>query len=65
FRWSQIFDAGKFTAKTTVMKARQSGNSVTSPFAPAPIEEVTAAIREARPAAVFAPHVETSAGMIF
>jgi len=64
FRWSQIFDAGKFTAKTTVMKARQSGNSVTSPFAPAPIEEVTAAIREARPAAVFAPHVETSAGMI-
>ena len=64
FRWSQIFDAGKFTAKTTVMKARQSGNSVTSPFAPAPIEEVTAAIREARPAAVFAPHVETSEGMI-
>jgi aspartate aminotransferase-like enzyme len=64
FRWSQIFDAGKFTAKTTVFKARQAGNSVTSPFAPAPIEEVTAAIRETRPDAVFAPHVETSAGMI-
>jgi aspartate aminotransferase-like enzyme len=64
FRWSQIFDAGKFTAATTVLKARQTGNGVTSPFAPAPIDEVVAAIRTARPDAVFAPHVETSAGMI-
>ncbi len=64
FRWSQIFDAGKFTAETTVIKARQTGNGVTSPFAPAPIADVVAAIHAARPDAVFAPHVETSAGMI-
>jgi aspartate aminotransferase-like enzyme len=64
YRWSQIFEAGKFTAKTTVMKARQSGNDTRAPFAPAPIEDVTAAIREAKPDVVFAPHVETSAGII-
>ncbi|SIT75603.1 aspartate aminotransferase [Yoonia rosea] len=64
YRWSQIFEAGKFTAKTTVMKARQAGNDTRAPFAPAPIEDVTAAIRDARPDVVFAPHVETSAGII-
>ena len=64
FRWSQIFDAGDFTAKTTVLKARQAGNDTRAPFAPAPIEEVTQAIRDAKPDVVFAPHVETSAGII-
>ena len=64
YRWSQIFDAGKFTRETTVFKARQTGNGVTAPFAPAPIEDVTAAIRDAKPDVVFAPHVETSAGLI-
>jgi aspartate aminotransferase-like enzyme len=64
YRWSQIFEAGDFAAKTTVFKARQTGNGAQSPFAPAPIEEVTAAIREAKPDVVFAPHVETSAGLI-
>jgi len=46
------------------MKARQSGNESRAPFAPAPIEDVTAAIRDAKPDVVFAPHVETSAGII-
>jgi len=64
FRWTQIFDAGQFTSDTTVCMARQTGNGTTAPFAPAPIEEVTAKIREAKPDAVFAPHVETSAGII-
>ncbi len=64
YRWSQIFEAGDFTSQTTVFKARQTGNDARAPFAPAPIEEVTAAIREARPDVVFAPHVETSAGLI-
>ncbi|MET4128157.1 aminotransferase class V-fold PLP-dependent enzyme [Roseovarius sp. MBR-6] len=64
FRWSQIFDAGQFTADTTVCMARQTGNGATTPFAPAPIEEVVAKIREVRPDVVFAPHVETSAGLI-
>ncbi|MDZ7708718.1 MAG: aminotransferase class V-fold PLP-dependent enzyme [Roseovarius sp.] len=64
YRWSQIFDAGQFTSETTVCMARQTGNGATTPFAPAPIDEVTAKIREARPDVVFAPHVETSAGLI-
>lgn len=64
YRWSQIFDAGDFAAETTVFKARQTGNGITEPFAPAPIEEVVAAIQEAKPDVVFAPHVETSAGLI-
>jgi aspartate aminotransferase-like enzyme len=64
FRWSQIFETGDFTAQTTVFKARQTGNGDQSPFAPAPIEEVTQAIRDAKPNVVFAPHVETSAGLI-
>ncbi len=64
YRWSQIFDAGRFAREVTVAMARQTGNGPRSPFAPAPIAEVTANIRETRPDAVFAPHVETSAGMI-
>lgn len=64
YRWSQIFDAGRFAEDITVFKARQSGNGEQAPFAPAPIDEVTAAIREAKPDVVFAPHVETSAGLI-
>ncbi len=64
YRWSQIFDAGDFTAQTTVMKARQAGNDTRAPFAPAPIAEVVAAIHAAKPDVVFAPHVETSAGII-
>jgi aspartate aminotransferase-like enzyme len=64
FRWSQILDAGGFAAETTVMMARPAGNEPKAPFAPAPVDEVVARIREARPDVVFAPHVETAAGMI-
>lgn len=64
YRWSQIFEAGGLTANSTVMKARQSGNATASPFAPAPIDEVVAEIRSSKPDVVFAPHVETAAGVI-
>ncbi len=64
YRWSQIIETGGLTAKATVMKARQQGNSDVSPFAPAAIEDVVAAIRDEKPQVVFAPHVETSAGVI-
>ena len=64
YRWSQIIESAELTAEASVLKARQSGNSATSPFAPAPIEEVVASIRDQRPDVVFAPHVETSAGVI-
>ena len=64
YRWSQIFESGGFTKSATVLKARPTGNAIGSPFAPAPIEEVVATIREQKPQIVFAPHVETSAGVI-
>lgn len=64
YRWSQIFETGGLTANTTVLKARQTGNDTPSPFAPAPIEDVVATIKAQKPNVVFAPHVETSAGVI-
>jgi len=64
FRWSQILDMGALAAGTTVLKARQSGAGAQVPFSPAPLDEVIATIREQRPAVVFAPHVETSSGML-
>ncbi|MGV6805912.1 MAG: aminotransferase class V-fold PLP-dependent enzyme [Ruegeria sp.] len=64
YRWSQIIESGSLTASATVLKARQTGNAGTSPFAPAPIDEVVETIRSQRPDVVFAPHVETSAGVI-
>lgn len=64
YRWSQIFEAGGFAREVSVVMARQTGNDARAPYAPPPIEEVVARIRETRPEAVFAPHVETSAGII-
>ena len=64
FRWTQIFEAGGFAEEVTVVMARQTGNDPRAPYAPPPVEEVVAKIREMRPEAVFAPHVETSAGII-
>ena len=64
YRWTQIFDMGSIPSESTVLKARRTGPGKQAPFAPAPIEEVVAAIRTQRPDVVFAPHVETSAGMI-
>jgi aspartate aminotransferase-like enzyme len=64
YRWTQIFDMGSIPASTTVLKARQASKGAQEPWAPAPIAEVQAAIAKEKPALVFAPHVETSAGMI-
>ena len=64
YRWSQIMETGGLTSEATVMKARRTGNAAQSPFAPAPIEDVVAVIRDQKPEIVFAPHVETAAGVI-
>jgi aspartate aminotransferase-like enzyme len=64
YRWTQIFDMGNIPASHTVMKARQASKGAQEPWAPAPIAEVQAAIAKEKPALVFAPHVETSAGMM-
>jgi aspartate aminotransferase-like enzyme len=46
------------------MKARRIADGVQAAWAPAPIDEVKAAIAAEKPALVFAPHVETAAGMM-
>jgi aspartate aminotransferase-like enzyme len=64
YRWSQIFEMGSIPSESRVLKARRIGTGSQAPFAPVPIEEVVAAIHEYRPDLVFAPHVETSAGIL-
>jgi aspartate aminotransferase-like enzyme len=64
YRWTQIFDLDNIASDVTVIKGRQLENSTQGVFAPAPIEEVVAFIKKEKPAVVFAPHVETSAGII-
>ena len=64
FRWSQILDMGNIPASTTVLKARPVEDGPQAAFAPAPIEEVVQTIQSEKPDIVFAPHVETSAGII-
>lgn len=70
YRWSQIFEAGSLPATQRVLKARPvdpgdpaSMGSSTS-YAPPPLHEVLSVIEEERPDTVFAPHVETSAGIM-
>ena len=64
FRWTQILDMGAIAAESSVLKARPVAAGRQAPFAPAPIDEVVAAIERARPDVVFAPHVETASGII-
>jgi aspartate aminotransferase-like enzyme len=68
YRWTQIFEAGSLPSESIVMQAQRAPSNVIpahqAPFQPAPIEDVVTAIKTQRPAMVFAPHVETSAGLI-
>ncbi|MFZ9543812.1 MAG: aminotransferase class V-fold PLP-dependent enzyme [Hylemonella sp.] len=64
YRWTQIFDMGSIPSESMVMKARRVGTSAQAPWIPCPVDEVVAAIKAQKPAVVFAPHVETSAGII-
>jgi aspartate aminotransferase-like enzyme len=64
FRWTQILETGRIAADAAVLKAYRIGDGSQAPFAPVPIDRAVAAIRESRPDVVFAPHVETAAGMI-
>jgi aspartate aminotransferase-like enzyme len=64
YRWSQIIDMGKIPSESFVLKARRVNDSPQSPWIPCPIDEAVAAIHSQKPALVFAPHVETSSGMM-
>ncbi len=64
YRWTQIFEMGQIPASQSVLKARPISGAHHAAFIPPPIEEVLASIRKDKPDLVFAPHVETAAGMI-
>ncbi|WP_201584408.1 aminotransferase class V-fold PLP-dependent enzyme [Psychrobacter sp. HII-4] len=64
YRWTQILEKGNLAKSSTVLNAQREDSDAPKPFAPVAIEDAVAKIKETKPAMVFAPHVETSAGMI-
>ena len=64
FRWSQIFEMGNIPSEEIVLKASRVSKDSQAPFAPPNIDEVVELIKKRKPAMVFAPHVETSSGII-
>ena len=64
YRWTQIFEMGSISNDLHIIQGRQLVNEFEGAYAPPPIDEVVAWILKEKPAVVFAPHVETSAGMI-
>lgn len=65
YRWTQILEKGNIAKSSTVLTAdRTEDTDAPKPFAPVDIDTAVAKIKEQKPAIVFAPHVETSAGII-
>lgn len=70
FRWTEIFDMGgdnSIPRSHTVLKAqphKAAGDNDHYHYAPHAIADVVQKIHSERPAVVFAPHVETSTGMM-
>lgn len=64
YRWTQILDKGKIAKSSTVLTANREEGETPKPFSPVAIDEAVAKIKETKPAIVFAPHVETSSGII-
>lgn len=64
YRWSQIFEVGNIPSEEVVFKAQLIEKGNQAAFAPAPIEEVVSKIKSEKCDVVFAPHVETSSGII-
>ena len=64
YRWSQILEMGDIPSEQVVLKASKISDGSQAPFAPVDVNEVVIQIKNQKPAMVFAPHVETSAGII-
>ena len=64
YRWTQIFEAGDIPSESIVMKAAPISSGSKVPFAPPAIEDVVDTILTQKPGVVFAPHVETSSGIM-
>ena len=64
YRWTQIFEMGHISDQLHVITSSPEVEGFQQQYAPPAIEKVVAWIKEHKPAVVFAPHVETSAGLI-
>lgn len=64
YRWTQIFEMGRIPAQAKILKAQPTEVRASAPFAPPALDDVLEAIRRDKPDLVFAPHVETSSGML-
>lgn len=64
YRWSQILEQGRIAGQVTVCAASPVSDDPQAGWAPMPAGRVAERILAERPAVVFAPHVETSAGII-
>jgi len=64
YRWTQIFEACGIPTDHIVLKAKPVDSNPKPQFAPHPLQDVLATISREKPSVMFAPHVETSTGMI-
>jgi aspartate aminotransferase-like enzyme len=64
YRWTQIFDMAKITDNITVITGQPTADQFQAEYAPPAIEQVVDYILTQQPQVVFAPHVETSAGIM-
>ena len=64
YRWTQIFEMGDIPSESIVLKARPLSEERQAPFSPPRLADVLAIIAVEKPQVVFAPHVETSSGMV-
>jgi len=64
YRWSQILEMGCIASEEIVLKGRPVETGSNPAYAPCPIDEVVKTIAQERPSVVFAPHVETSSGIL-
>ncbi|MBA4290476.1 MAG: aminotransferase [Pseudomonas sp.] len=64
YRWTQIFEMGQIPSESIVLKARPISEGSQAAYAPPRLADVLAVIALEKPKVVFAPHVETSSGMI-
>ncbi len=64
YRWRQILEVGKIPSGITIALATTEKQDGVDSYRPDKLENVLQAIRNERPAVVFAPHVETSSGVM-
>ena len=64
YRWTDIFEQTGIPSEVIVVKGQPIDNSPQPQFQPHDIDSVVAQIKAEKPAVVFAPHVETSTGII-